>query len=163
MKLTVNTPFSSSFRRFARELGLTAILSALTAAMAASFAGSVAAAGQSPRHFSLIIFAPNDASAELSEQKAVVAKARGDLQNRNVGVVYVVGQNVSAELGPEPAAIPVKLRSHFRAARDAFRVVLTSRDGKAHLLLSDAPLTAKQLFHAIDAATAPNEEAPTRD
>ena len=41
---------------------------------------------------------------------------RDGLQQRDIVVVYVIGQDISAELGPEPTAIPVKLRSHFKVA-----------------------------------------------
>ena len=79
-----------------------------------------------------------------------MAKERDSFQSRDIAVVYVIGQSVSAELGPEPTAIPVKLRSHFRVARGDFRVVVIGKDGETKLL-SDAPVTPEQLFQTIDA------------
>jgi hypothetical protein len=102
---------------------------------------------------SLIIFAPHALSADLSKQKAVVAKERDGFRSRDIGVVYVIGQNVSAEVGPQPTAIPVKLRSHYRVARNDFRVVLIGKDGQTEMI-SDAPVTAEQLFQTIDAQPA---------
>lgn len=101
-------------------------------------------------HLSLLVFAPDESSTDLSKQKALVAKERDAFQSRDIAVVYVIGQSVSAELGPEPTAIPVKLRSHFRVARGDFRVVLIGKDGETKLL-SDAPVTPGQLFQTIDA------------
>jgi hypothetical protein len=105
------------------------------------------------KHRSLIIFAPDTSSADLTKQKEVVARERDGLQQRDIVVVYVIGQDISAELGPEPTAIPVKLRSHFKVARNDFRVVLIGKDSQTEML-SDAPVTADQLFQTIDATPA---------
>ena len=118
----------------------------------AAVAGLPRPAASAPKltHLSLLVFAPDESSADLSKQKALVAKERDGFQSRDIAVVYVIGQSVSAELGPEPTAIPVKLRSHFRVARGDFRVVVIGKDGETKLL-SDAPVTPEQLFQTIDA------------
>jgi hypothetical protein len=140
--------------RYARTaLRASVMLLVLTAA--AGFGTSTIAASKA-KPLSLIVFAPNDSSTELSKQKAIVAEARDGFKSRDIGVVYVVGQNVSAELGPEPVAIPVKLRSHFRITRHDFRVILTTKSGETQLL-SDTPVSADQLFQTIDARPAPDE------
>ena len=75
--------------------------------------------------------------------------------------MYVIGKDLTAELGPEPAATPIKLRSHYRVAKGDFRVVLIEKDGNTKML-SDAPVTADQLFQTIDAVPVPKDDAKQR-
>ena len=113
------------------------------------------------KYRSLLIFAPDTSNKDLSNQKAVVAAQRNGLKEREIVVVYVVGKSVSAELGPEPDATPVKLRSHYRVAKNDFRVVLIEKDGNTQML-SDAPVTADQLFQTIDAVPTHKDNAKQR-
>lgn len=148
MRPTVNKSIRPRPAFIGQPLGVTLGLAVMLLAVMGSFAPSVSA--PKPKHRSLLIFAPDTSSADLSKQKAVVAQVRDALQQRDIVVVYVIGQDISAELGPEPTAIPVKLRSHFRVARDDFRVVLIGKDSQTQML-SDVPVTADQLFQTIDA------------
>jgi len=148
MRPTVNKSIRPRPTSTGHPLGLTLGLAAMLLAAMSLFTPSVSA--PKLKHRSLIIFAPDTSSTDLSKQKEVVAQVRDGLQQRDIVVVYVIGQDISAELGPEPTAIPVKLRSHFKVPRDDFRVVLIGKDSQTEML-SDVPVTADQLFQTIDA------------
>ena len=148
MRPTVNKSIRPRPASTGQPLGLTLGLAAMLLAAMSLFTPSVSA--PKLKHRSLIIFAPDTSSTDLSKQKEVVAQERDGLQQRDIVVVYVIGQDISAELGPEPTAIPVKLRSHFKVPRDDFRVVLIGKDSQTEML-SDVPVTADQLFQTIDA------------
>jgi len=148
MRPTVNKSIRPRPTSTGQPLGLALSLAAMLLAAMSLFTPSVSA--PKLKHRSLIIFAPDTSSTDLSKQKEVVAQVRDGLQQRDIVVVYVIGQDISAELGPEPTAIPVKLRSHFKVPRDDFRVVLIGKDSQTEML-SDVPVTADQLFQTIDA------------
>jgi hypothetical protein len=110
-----------------------------------------ASAGEIKRHFrNLIIFAPEVSSGLLSKQVTVVSKQKDGLMQRRIVVVYVIGKNISAELGPQPDATPIRLRSHYKVRNDEFRVVLQAANGDLEML-SDVPVTSDQLFQITDA------------
>jgi hypothetical protein len=118
-----------------------------------------ASAADIERHFrNLIIFAPEVSSGLLSKQVAIVSNQTDDLMQRRIVVVYVIGKNISAELGPQPDATPIKLRSHYKVRNDEFRVVLLAANGDLEML-SDVPVTSDQLFQITDAV--PKAEAAT--
>jgi hypothetical protein len=133
--------------------------------VSAAVAAGMAAKGK-PR--TLLIFAPDTANKALAKQRPVIAAGKDGLERRDIVVVYVVGKSVSAELGPQPAATSVKLRSHYRIGRDDFRVILLEKGDVK--MMSDAPVSADQLFQNIDAVPvtdgkveAPAEADGTRD
>lgn len=50
----------------------------------------------------LLVFADGASSAALAQQRGIVAASRTGLADRNVVVVWVIGDVVSSELGPRP-------------------------------------------------------------
>jgi hypothetical protein len=98
----------------------------------------------------LVVFAKSEGVAPLAAQRRIVAANRPALVERNVVVIWVVGDSVSAELGPGPGVSACALRSRFGAGDAAFRVLLVGKDGGTKLS-SAAPLGIAALNGTIDA------------
>jgi hypothetical protein len=98
----------------------------------------------------LLVFADGAANSSLAAQHRIVAAARSGLSDRDVVMVWVVGNTVRAEFGPGPAQGAAALRSRFGASPAFFRAVLVGKDGGAKLSQS-TPLDAARLFATIDA------------
>jgi hypothetical protein len=97
----------------------------------------------------LVVFAENDSSPLLAEQRQIVSRYRSDLNKRDVVVVWVVGNTVATELGPPPNSNATSLRARFDVADGEFRAVLAGKDG-GEKLSSAKPLAADRLFATID-------------
>lgn len=126
-----------------------ALLIAL-AAMTASVTPGLAMSGYQWKKRPLVVFAPAEGAASLSQQKAIVAQFRPAFQDRKMVVVYVAGDRVSAELGPGPKSGAAALRARFGVAPGEFRAVLVGLDGGVKLS-SGTPIAATTLFSTIDA------------
>jgi hypothetical protein len=98
----------------------------------------------------LVVFADSEANAALAEQRRMVAASRASLAERNVVVIWVVGDKVSAEFGPRPGASARTLRARYGAAKGGFRAVLVGKDGGTKLN-SASPLGTGALYATIDA------------
>lgn len=109
----------------------------------------------------LVVFAENDGSALLAEQRQIVSRNRSDLNKRDVVVVWVVGNTVSTELGPPPNSNATSLRARFDVADGEFRAVLSGKDG-GEKLSSAKPLAADRLFATIDAMPMRRDEMRRR-
>ena len=97
----------------------------------------------------LIVFAPTAADARLARQKAIVAGHRTAFLDRSVVLVYVVGGDVTHDLGPPPGMSAGALRALYRASEGAFRIMLIGKDGGVKID-SPLPLAAIDLFAEID-------------
>jgi hypothetical protein len=109
----------------------------------------------------LVVFAENDGSSLLAEQRQIVSRNRSDLNKRDVVVVWVVGNTVSTELGPPPNSNATSLRARFDVADGEFRAVLEGKDG-GEKLSSAKPLAADRLFATIDAMPMRRDEMRRR-
>ena len=109
----------------------------------------------------LVVFAENDGSPLLAEQRQIVSRYRSDLNKRDVVVVWVVGNTVSTELGPPPNSNATSLRARFDVADGEFRAVLAGKDG-GEKLSSAKPLAADKLFATIDAMPMRRDEMRRR-
>ena len=109
----------------------------------------------------LVVFAENDGSPLLAEQRQIVSRYRSDLNKRDVVVVWVVGNTVSTELGPPPNSNATSLRARFDVADGEFRAVLAGKDG-GERLSSAKPLAADKLFATIDAMPMRRDEMRRR-
>lgn len=109
----------------------------------------------------LVVFADSATSPPLIQQRQIVAASRGGFVERNVVVVWVVGNSVSSELGPEPGQSANALRARVNAQAGTFRVVLVGKDGGAKLAVS-SPLSAASLFGTIDAMPMRRDEMRRR-
>jgi hypothetical protein len=96
----------------------------------------------------VLVFAPDPASADLARQKdAVEADA---FRARDIVLVDVVGDSVSQQFGPAPAADAAALMRKYGVGRDQFHAILVGKDGGLKLR-SAAPLSARRLSSVIDA------------
>jgi hypothetical protein len=116
-----------------------------------------AQAAQGRPNHSLIVFAPDGDSENFVKQKKVIADETDELQKRHVSVIYVVGRRVSSAVGPDAKAIPATLRLRFRVGKDDFRAILVNKSGETEML-SDAPVSAEQIYQTIDATPAPEDQ-----
>ncbi len=98
----------------------------------------------------LLVFAPAATSPDLQRQRGIVAQYGPAFQDRHMVVVYVIGDTVTAELGPGPGMTAAALRARYGVATGAFRAVLVGKDGGTKLS-SQGPLAAATLFSTIDA------------
>ena len=98
----------------------------------------------------LVVIAPADDNAELARQRGIIASARAGFAERDMVIVYVVGDTVSVELGGLPSQSASALRARFGVGKGAFRVLLVGKDGGVKLSRA-APLGSGALFGEIDA------------
>lgn len=111
---------------------------------------SDAMAGYKWKKRPLVVFAPSAGDPGLAKQRVIVADLRPAFQDRQIVVVYVVGEQVSTELGDGLGLGAAALRSRFGVGADAFRAVLVGKDGGVKLS-SGKPIAAGTLFSTIDA------------
>lgn len=109
----------------------------------------------------LVVFAESDANALLAEQRRIVAHNRTGLNKRDVVVVWIVGRNISTELGPLPSSNATALRARFDVGDAEFRAILVGKDS-GEKLSSSKPIDADTLFSTIDAMPMRREEMRRR-
>ena len=123
----------------------------MAAAMLAPLTSTAdAMAGYKWKKRPLVVFAPSAGDPGLAKQRAIVAGLRPAFQDRQIVVVYVVGEQVSTDLGDGPGLGAAALRSRFGVGVGAFRAVLVGKDGGVKLS-SGKPIAAGTLFSTIDA------------
>lgn len=109
----------------------------------------------------LLVFAESESSPQLAEQRRIVATSRAALAERDVVVVWVIGNRATAELGPAPKVTAADLRSRYGVANNTFRAVLVGKDGGVKLS-SPKPLGMVGLFATIDAMPMRRDEMRRR-
>lgn len=109
----------------------------------------------------LLVFAQSDSSPQLAEQRRIVATGRAALAERDVVVVWVIGNGATAELGPAPMVTAADLRSRYGVANNTFRAVLVGKDGGVKLS-SPKPFGTAGLFATIDAMPMRRDEMRRR-
>jgi hypothetical protein len=97
----------------------------------------------------LVVFAKSEELASLAEQRRIVAANRAGLAERNVVVIWVIGDSVAADFGPHPGVGAEVLRNRFGAGEAAFRALLIGKDGGTKIS-SAGPLGATVLNATID-------------
>lgn len=113
------------------------------------------------KHRPLLIFAESETNQALSEQRRIVATSRAGLAERDVVVIWVIGNKASSELGPAPLMSAADLRSRYGVDVNAFRSVLVGKDGGVKLSSSE-PLGTTRLFATIDAMPMRRDEMRRR-
>jgi hypothetical protein len=133
-----------------REVIRSLILAAMVVASESGLEAAEAMSTYKWKYRPIVVFADSDDNANLAAQRRILTNNRAGFAERNMVVVLVVGDNVSAELGPEPHQSAAALRSRYGVTSNAFRAVLVGKDGGLKLS-SSAPLSAAKLFATIDA------------
>jgi len=95
----------------------------------------------------LVVSAQSADDPNLAAQRAILARARPGLAERDLVVLEAVGNTPEAK----------RLRGSLRLPADGFRVVLVGKDGEAKRVES-APLAAGALFETIDVMPMRREE-----
>jgi len=98
----------------------------------------------------VIVFAGSGGDKALAEQHRIFNRNRAGLADRDIVVVWVTGNDVTADLGPGPGLTAAQLRARLGATGNGFRVVLVGMDGSTKLTQSK-PLSTTTLFATIDA------------
>lgn len=127
-----------------RSIVLTSVLMALTISPAAAMTG------YRWKHRPVVVITGPGGEAALAEQRRIFSADMSGLRERDVVIVWVAGNTVSAELGPGPGMSAEQLRRRFGAPENGFRVVLVGKDGGTKLSRS-TPLPSNVLFGTIDA------------
>lgn len=135
----------------------------LAAALAAAHASLPAEAmsGYRWKHRPVVVLAGPGGEAALAEQRRIFEASRRGLAERDIVVVWVVGNRVSADLGPGPGLSASRLRARFGVPAGGFRVALVGKDGGTKLSQS-TPLSAAALFATIDAMPMRRDEVRRR-
>jgi hypothetical protein len=109
----------------------------------------------------LFIFADSNANSALAEQRRIFAASRAGLVERQVVVIWVIGDSVSNDggLGPRQTAAP--LRARYGVGPTEFKAVLVGKDGGVKLASSSA-IRAEILYSTIDAMPMRRDEMRRR-
>lgn len=99
-----------------QEVMRTLVLAAMVVASVTGLETAEAMSSYKWKYRPLVVLADSDGNANLAEQRRILANNRAGFAERNVVVVLVVGNNVSAELGPEPHQSAAALRSRYGVA-----------------------------------------------
>ena len=146
----------------AQDMAMKKITAAtMVAAIVALASDAMAVSSYRWKYRPLLVFADGASSAALAQQRGIVAASRTGLADRNVVVVWIVGNAVSTEFGPAPAQSAGALRARFGVSTASFRAALVGKDGGAKLSQSK-PLDAARLFAAIDAMPMRRDEMRRR-
>jgi hypothetical protein len=131
----------------------TSLLATAAALMTASVLATPAVASMSDYRWKkrpLVVFAGTGADERLSAQKNAVTANRGGFAERDMVVIWVVGDRVSTDLGPAPGLTAAALRSRYGVDAKSFRSLLIGKDGGVKISSAN-PITAGTLFATIDA------------
>ncbi len=109
----------------------------------------------------LLVFAGGNDSAALAEQRRAVAQSRAGFKERDIVVVWIVGDSTAAEWGPAVQGTAAELRRRYGVSAAGFRVVLVGKDGGVKLT-SAAPLSAGRIFATVDAMPMRRDEMRRR-
>lgn len=129
-----------------------------------AMAGADAADAMSAYRWSkrpLIVFAAQADDPALVEQRRIAETSRSGFAERDMVVIYVVGDKVRADPGPGPGIGAAALRRQFDVPGSTFKAVLVGKDG-GEKLSSGQPLSAATLFGTIDAMPMRRDEVRGR-
>ncbi len=97
----------------------------------------------------LLVFAPSAQSAQLARQRAILSGNSAGLRDRDMVVIYVIGNRVRAQFGRGPGMGAAALRRRYGVPRDQFRAILVGKDTGAKLS-SRGPVSVGRIFRLID-------------
>lgn len=112
-------------------------------------------------HRLLVIFARDSNSASLEEQRQIVNRHQAGLAERDVLVIWVIGNSVTAEPGSPPRFEAAALRTLFDVGDGEYSAVLVGKDGGTKMR-SSTPIGAACMFGLIDAMPMRRDEMRER-
>ncbi len=98
----------------------------------------------------VIVFAGAANDPALIGQRRIFTESRSGLVERDIVIVWVIGNTIQAELGPGPGLSASQLRTRYGTEGTGFRIVLVGKDGGTKLAGSK-PIATSTLFGTIDA------------
>jgi hypothetical protein len=97
----------------------------------------------------VVIFSPSDSHPNFVRQKNAMNGNRIGVSDRDMVVIYVVGNSLSTDFGSSPRLSAAGMRSRYRVPESQFRVLLLGKDGDIKRdSLTAVPLP--ELFAEID-------------
>ncbi len=97
----------------------------------------------------LIVFAPDSQNAQLAEQRKRLSPVHGELRERDMTLIEIVGKRANVVFGPAVEIDAAALMDALKVRGDRFEVVLLGKDTGVKLK-SDSPVTSQDLFSLID-------------
>ena len=97
----------------------------------------------------LLVFAPHRDHAAFKRQQKLLGGRGASLRDRNMIVIFVVGENVSARYGAAPQQSAAALRRQYSVSGKEFAVLLVGKDTGIKRR-SGQPVAMETLFRQID-------------
>lgn len=97
----------------------------------------------------VVVFAPDASHPRLAAQTLIAKNFATGFKDRDMILITVVGERVSARFGPQPKLSAAALRQRFNVDQDEFRALLVGKDGGVKAS-SGRPLHPTRLFPLID-------------
>lgn len=109
----------------------------------------------------LFIFADSTANSALAEQRRIFAASRAGLVERDVALIWVIGNNVSIDGGPGLHQTAAALRARYGVGPTEFKAMLVGKDSSVKLASSSA-IRVESLYSTIDAMPMRRDEMRRR-
>jgi hypothetical protein len=105
----------------------------------------------------LVVFSPSESHPNLVRQRNLINGQRTGVSDRDMVVVYVIGQTLRTDFGANPRTSASALRSRYRVSEGQFRVLLIGKDGGVKRE-SETALPVAEIFAEIDRMPMRREE-----
>lgn len=136
------------------RIGVAMMPTAVVCAVPPSFAHAAEPLEQYAwRYRPLLVFAPDEGSPQLADQRALLERMADELARRDIIVIEVTGEHVSTLTGPASQATAAALRAKFDVSPGEFAVALGGKDLRVKFR-SAAPVAVPQILASIDEMTA---------
>lgn len=109
----------------------------------------------------LFIFADSAANSALAEQRQIFAASRVGLVERDVVLIWVIGNNVSIDGEPGLRQTAAAFRARYEVGPTEFKALLVGKDGSVKLASSSA-IRVESLYSTIDAMPMRRDEIRRR-
>ena len=109
----------------------------------------------------LLVFATTGDDAQYQRQRQIIGRRLAGFIERDMIIVYVLADSVTAELGPPPGQSAETLRFKYGIRKSEFRTILVGKDGGAKLS-SGSPVSEQRIFGLIDGMPMRREEMRRR-
>lgn len=77
----------------------------------------------------LLVFSPTDSHPSYVRQKNAINGNRIGVSDREMVVIYIVGNSLMTDFGPAPRMSASAIRSRYRVSEGQFRVLQLGKDG----------------------------------
>jgi Domain of unknown function (DUF4174) len=109
----------------------------------------------------LLVFAPDADSARLRRQREILRVAEPGLNERDMIIIFIIGDAVATKGPPAAPVAAVDLRKAYGVSPHQFRAVLIGKDGGVKLR-QEQPVSVADLFALIDSMPMRQQEMRKR-